>query len=461
MYAEHCPSADGFRIPLLLYADDLSLFARSRARLERLLQMLGLWCATFGMRVNVKKTEVLGVHPSLRVREVMSLGRPFVMSSWENGQWVPMPIDWVDRARYLGIHYGPGLPFISCTNELFVAGQRAMFSLISKLRRQGLLLPGVGLKCFNTQIRPILSYGAQVWGPDLLLQVLESANSRVSLFEKAVADRMVGLQRTFLRSLACVKTAPNALLFREFDQHPLHVFWARLVFRFWNKLVESEGSIYHCVFREELRHALSGEGPHDSWGAKVLRVLQALGFDLESVTGNADAEGKVLALSSHKLDVSALLGELKERFSTHWVSDRLRVDPRDFASDTRQSGVKMCRYEHWMGDPHHLEGYIPSSHHRSMIRFRLCCWAIEVNRPNGRMRADRVCPMCRSGAVEDEHHVFMECPAYDDIRQELRQANGIHNGNMSAMLTLGNQRLLAKALHAMRRLRSTHNGIHI
>ena len=112
-----------------------------------------------------------------------------------------------------------------------------------------------------------------------------------------------------------------------------------------------------------------------------------------------------------------------------------------------------------MGDPHHLEGYIPSRDHRSLIRFRLCVWAIEVNRPNGRVRSDRVFPMCRTGAVEDEYHVFMECSAYNDIRQELRQANDMPNGDMSTILTMGNQRLLAKALHAMRRLRNSHNGI--
>ncbi|GLC46236.1 hypothetical protein PLESTB_001538400 [Pleodorina starrii] len=459
MYANKCPCADGFRIPLLLYADDLSLFARSRARLERLLQMLGLWCATFGMRVNVKKTEILGVHANPRIREVMGLGPPFVMSSWENGQWASKPIDWVGRARYLGIHYGPDLPFVSCTDELFSAGQRAIFSLINKLRRQGLLLPGVGLKCFNAQIRPILSYGAQVWAPDLLVQILEADESRTCLFDRAVADRMVGLQLSYLRALACVKTATTALVFREFGQHPLHLFWARLIFRFWNKLVESESSIYHHVFREELRFALMGDGLHDSWGAKVLRVLRALGYDVDSVTGSLDTESKVDALSSHKLDIPWLLGELKDRLDAGWANERLTVNPRDFVSDNRRPGVKMCRYEHWMGDPSHLKTYIPSSHHRSLIRFRLCCWAIEVNRPNGRTRADRVCPMCNTGAVEDEYHVFLECPAYEGIRQNLQLSDALPNGNMCAVMTLGDQRLIAKALHEMRRLRSLSTGI--
>jgi hypothetical protein len=47
------------------------------------------------------------------------------------------------------------------------------------------------------------------------------------------------------------------------------------------------------------------------------------------------------------------------------------------------------------------------------MRFRLGCWVLQVNRPNGRERAARTCRLCACGAVEDELHVFMEGPAYD------------------------------------------------
>jgi hypothetical protein len=69
--------------------------------------------------------------------------------------------------------------------------------------------------------------------------------------------------------------------------------------------------------------------------------------------------------------------------------------------------------------------------------------------------------MCRTNAVEDEHHVLMECPAYEGIREELRQATDIPEGNMSAILAMGNQRLIAKALHAMRQSHSSHTGVPI
>ena len=74
---------------------------------------------------------------------------------------------------------------------------------------------------------------------------------------------MVKLQRDFLRQIAGVATAPNRLLFKELGQAPLHVHWYELVFRYWNKLVRSKGSIYHHVFREEIRLALTSAQYHN------------------------------------------------------------------------------------------------------------------------------------------------------------------------------------------------------
>jgi hypothetical protein len=55
-----CPVlTGGLPLPLLLYADDLSLFAYSRARVKALLRALKEWCEAFGMRVNAKNCEAL------------------------------------------------------------------------------------------------------------------------------------------------------------------------------------------------------------------------------------------------------------------------------------------------------------------------------------------------------------------------------------------------------------------
>jgi hypothetical protein len=79
--------------------------------------------------------------------------------------------DWRKRARYLEAHYGPDEPFAE-QPELVVAGKKVMLALLSKLRRQALLFTRVALRCFEVQVRSVLSYGAQLLGPDAVIAVL-------------------------------------------------------------------------------------------------------------------------------------------------------------------------------------------------------------------------------------------------------------------------------------------------
>lgn len=50
--------------------------------------------------------------------------------------------------------------------------------------------------------------------------------------------------------------------------------------RFWNDSVRSKSTIYHSAFRGEIRLALSKELEYDAWGAKLMPVLRALGYDM-------------------------------------------------------------------------------------------------------------------------------------------------------------------------------------
>ncbi|GIM11860.1 hypothetical protein Vretimale_15312, partial [Volvox reticuliferus] len=220
----------------------------------------------------------------------------------------------------------------------------------------------------------------------------------------------------------------------------------------------ARGSIYYWVFREELRLALLTNCQGETWGAQMLHLLRIMGCDLVGHSAITDIEEKVNALAAYRVDTAKLVEGLQSKMRAGWRSDRIAIDPRDFVSDGLHPGIKMCRYHHWMGDSKHMAGYIPHTHHISLIRFRLCCWVIEVNRPNGRVRALRYCPMCESGVVDDEYHVLMECPAYESIRLELLQAGDVLRGNMIAIMSLDNQRILAEALYEIRCMRRSWAG---
>jgi hypothetical protein len=107
-----------------------------------------------------------------------------------------------------------------------------------------------------------------------------------------------------------------------------------------------------------------------------------------------------------------------------------------------------------MGKAAHLEEYIPSSHLAALLRFRVCAQELEVSRARGRPRAERVCRMCMAGAVEDERHFLLECEAYADLRAQ----HGLDAGDMLQAMA-GDQRRLAKYLHAASRARREHLAV--
>jgi len=419
------------------------------------------------MSMNAGKCEVLYFHSDqVTCKAMYTLGEyglvPIMVK--ERGVQVMKSLPWKDRARYLGLHYGPGTTFESCTDELYTSGQRALFSLVSKLRRQGLFVPAVAVRAFDAQVRSILSYGVQVWGPAMVLQVLErgypsNQEPRSCYFEYALQNRMVELQKSFLKQLTGAGLPPNRLLFRESGQYPLQMYWAKLIFRFWNRLVEAKGTVYHHCFREELRLAFTSFLTYDGWGTKVIRILEAMGDDLGLGTGDAGTEARVDAVSSHVLDIKELMEGLRSRFDDDWSSVRLAVDPRVFISDNMQPGVKMCRYLQWMGQPKHCRGYILPKQHVTLMRFRMCVWPLAVNRPHGREREARWCQVCgNQQAVEDERHVLLECPVYADIRTNLWNMGATPGDRMDAVMGIENQRGLAQVLDCIRRRRSQYAG---
>jgi hypothetical protein len=60
---------------------------------------------------------------------------------------------------------------------------------------------------------------------------------------------------------------------------------------------------------------------------------------------------------------------------------------------------------------------------------------LEVNRPKGREHAARACRLCACGAVEDELHAVMECPAYDSLRAKYGSDLGFQGRSMRTIMT--------------------------
>ena len=425
------PRLGGMPVSLLFYADDISLLATSCARMGELLRYVEFFCDCFGMRANVKKCErLVFAHSDITAARVSAQCERLRLK----GECIPA----VDKARYLGLVYGPGLPFAACRHALLDSARGAMFSLAAKLDKRKVRAPDIRMRTFNAQVRSILTYGCEVWGPDALVEALDGgpAGSRRSdsnnlangLFEATLQDPAVQLQIAFMRQAAGASRPSHRLLFAELSQLPVHYFIFQLMLGFFNRVVEQPGTYCHAALLEEICDALlvpAGNG----WGAGFLRFCSALGVDVWSgVPGGLSARGKALWLVSKPLSASMLIGALREKFMEGWSHGRLDVMPSSFPSDGKQPGIYMAKYKHWMGLPFersapvtwlpHVVACMPFEQHRRLMRFRMCCWPLAANRAQGLPREQRLCRLCSSGAIEDEQHVLCVCPAYAKLRAD-------------------------------------------
>jgi len=294
-----------------------------------------------------------------------------------------------------------------------------MHALNALCRENKIHVPKLRMNLFWSLVVPVFSYGAQVWGPDFI---------NVS-FESAMTNPMVEEQRAFMRSVVGARAPTQALLFRELAQRPLQYHWAKLVLRFWNGLVERPDTLCHRAFVADLRLALI-DGVTDCWAAGVLRFLADAGV---RVPEGLAAGAQVAHFASLFIPIGRVLDNFAEKLDARWRLPYVTGAPRDFPSG--ETGVKMCRYASWMGDPVHTAAVMAPSVHQTLMRFRLGCWETEVNRPNGRARAERTCKVCGdAAAVEDELHVFCECPCYEQLRDQFEAALGFRHRNMITIM---------------------------
>ena len=102
--------------------------------------------------------------------------------------------------------------------------------------------------------------------------------------------------------------------------------------------------------------------------------------------------------------------------------DAVPLDPRSCPGP----GVKLCTYRRWFSRPAHQvcpvywEVPMSTAKLQKILRFRMGSHLLPIKQ--GRHlrlpRHRRVCRLCHTGALGDERHMLLECPALADLRDE-------------------------------------------
>jgi len=132
-----------------------------------------------------------------------------------------MPV--VNVYKYLGIYFSTRLSFVHSCKDL---GSRAKNALLCIMRQLAMLNNNsltLFLKLFDSQIQPMLMYGAELWGLDPATENCE----KVHLY---ALKKFLGV---FLKT-------PNDLVYCETKRYPISILSSIKCITYWLKITQME-----------------------------------------------------------------------------------------------------------------------------------------------------------------------------------------------------------------------------
>ena len=235
---------DNSRLSILLYADDIVLISENEKNLQKMLKLVDKWCSKWQMKVNISKTKVI------HFRKIRKNETKYKFKIGEN------EIEKVACYKYLGVLFDQHLTFKNCAESLSESAGRALSSIISKL--QQFTFSKVNFesftKIFTSCVRPILDYGASIWGFN---------NERIG---QRIQDRAVRYY------LGVHRFTPILGLHSEMGWLNIKFHFLLCMLRYWNRLMKMDSCrLTRKIFEYDFTHIKSA-----NWSGKILFIAEKL-----------------------------------------------------------------------------------------------------------------------------------------------------------------------------------------
>ncbi len=280
-------------------------------------------------------------------------------------------------------------------------GKKVVFALRHRCAELRIFDPALQCQLFDALVKPVLSYGCEVWSNHMARKQLEVVH------------------RAFLKSSLGVSTTTSSyVVLVEFGKFPLEIFWWQQTMRFLSRVNSKVDS--YCMLRlvydvqlqllTAMRKVLLGN--QSAVGRKSrLPACWLAQVDERLLTYN-------LCIDSDHLPPCARLKQLAERqYIVHHqvaTADSNRVRAYLGLNSSAQYGYK-----------EYLSRVDNAQLRRSLARF--CCanhkLQIELGRQVKLVKVSvqqRYCKLCNLGVVKDEDHFLLVCHAYQSVRKRFR-----------------------------------------
>ena len=355
---------------LLLFADDLVMFADSKVELQRLINNLAKYCKTFKLKINMSKTNIIVFRNGGYLR------------SYEKWYFEGIPIKVVTYYKYLGLVLSSRLSWNACPKTLAEQASKALFAVKSNLAQFGMLSVDMLFKIFDTKILPILTYGAEIW-----------SSHRGSDVEKVHHD--------FCKYVLKVsKLTPNVLVRGELGRYTIDTIRTEILIKYWLKLLQMPNERLPKICYNLQCKWLEAKPRTNCWAKDVKDTLLAQGFGYawyNQGVGNIALFLRNFKERNRDIDISCLFNDIHNM-------DRLRT-------------YKILKTN--FGCERYLKEISISSYKQVLVKFRGGLLDLRAN--SGRFEnislEYRTCNLCNM-EVETEYHFLFICSHYHSLRNQ-------------------------------------------
>ena len=143
------------KVRLLMYADDIVLMSETKRDLQNMLDVVTTYSKKWRFRLNPKKGK----------SEVMIFGRK-PRKTGEDRIWklAGEEVQETESYKYLGVELVSRLDFKKLKQRYVAEARKRMMSVWAMGMRGGELPPSACCTVWNALVRPVLEYGAVIWG---------------------------------------------------------------------------------------------------------------------------------------------------------------------------------------------------------------------------------------------------------------------------------------------------------
>ena len=142
--------------------------------------------------------------------------------------------------------------------------------MLYKCVQVGIHRPDIVCSLFDKLVRPVLSYGAQIWAPWMFHKWYKDPLNRGNNPEQVHTD--------FLRQISGMpRNVQKMSLYREYGRQPFMVQWLVLAARWWNNLAcKDEDSIGYKAWHANI--GLMAQGKDKVWSTLFLKAMHKIGI---------------------------------------------------------------------------------------------------------------------------------------------------------------------------------------